>query len=544
MRVANKTIYEAIKFELSNVTERLYEANEIVMTGKRINSLSDDPVGLTQCLNIRSSLSNLEQLERNITTGRNWLDAGEIALRSINDLITSAKVLSVQMANDSLNISDRADAAEQIRGTLQQVLDLSNTMVDTQYIFAGTSGETKAFEFDNEENPTMVTYSGNDSPFTVKVGKDTKVAVGWDGEEIFCDSYVTIAESSDKIDFIEYLGGTPSEELTATVPGGKYSHDDLAAAIEQAMEDVSSQSGNSIDYVVTYDSATKKFTIQDDGTNPGFALDLMWGSGTNANTGSIAPEIGFDKTNDRDRLIESDNTVTTVTITGGTNDTIEFKEDVGNGLSATITATIPAGVYNTDVLLGNLANSIEAQMDAQSVNSVNYEVTYDATNDKFIIEEQGPNLKLKEVQILWDSGAATTALAATALGFDNAADDVYTPHTSDNEVQWGIFKTLIELKDYLEANDVDGIRKSMTRLDFHIDNLTSPISDAGFKGIQLDVKETVISDLNLSYMTRKSKIEDADIVEAVTDLKAREAAYQAALASSARVMQLSLMDYL
>jgi flagellar hook-associated protein 3 FlgL len=537
MRVANKTIYEAIKFELGNVTEHLYEANKIVMTGKRINSLSDDPVGLTQCLNIRSSLSNLEQLERNISKGRNWLDAGEIALRSINDLITSAKVLSVQMANDSLNVSDRADAAEQIRGTLQQVLDLSNTMVDTQYIFAGTMGNTKPFEFDNEEDPTMVTYSGNDSPFTVKIGKDTKVAVGWDGEEVFCDSYVTIAESSSKIDFIEYSGGAPSDELTATVYSGRYSHDDLAAAIEQAMEDASI---NGIDYEVAYDATTKKFIIQDDGTNPGFELDLLWGTGKNADT-SIASEIGFDAVNEQDRLIASAST-TSVTIAAG-NNVIEFKEDIGLGLGALTTVSITPGTYTGAGPLATLAGIIETAMDAKSAAigyDIDYKVTYNAQNsNKLIIEEEGPDPKLKELRMLW-----TSSSAATALGFDNSNDDVYTPPTSDNEVQWGIFKTLTDLKDYLEANDVDGIRRSMTRLDFHLDNLTSPISDAGFKGVQLDIKEEVISDLNLSYMTRKSKLEDADIVEAVTDLKAREAAYQAALASSARVMQLSLMDYL
>jgi flagellar hook-associated protein 3 FlgL len=43
---------------------------------------------------------------------------------------------------------------------------------------------------------------------------------------------------------------------------------------------------------------------------------------------------------------------------------------------------------------------------------------------------------------------------------------------------------------------------------------------------------------------RKSQLEDADIAEAVMHLKSKELAYQAALASSARVMQLNLVNYL
>jgi flagellar hook-associated protein 3 FlgL len=94
------------------------------------------------------------------------------------------------------------------------------------------------------------------------------------------------------------------------------------------------------------------------------------------------------------------------------------------------------------------------------------------------------------------------------------------------------------------ADDVDGIERSITRLDTHFNHFTTTISDTGYKEIRLDIKENVISDLNLSYMTRKSKLEDADMIKAISELQARETAYQAALASSARVMQLSLMDYL
>ena len=57
MRVANKTIYDSVTYNLRNRTQDMNEANVIVSTGKRINNLSDDPVGLTQALNIKSAIS-------------------------------------------------------------------------------------------------------------------------------------------------------------------------------------------------------------------------------------------------------------------------------------------------------------------------------------------------------------------------------------------------------------------------------------------------------------------------------------------------------
>ena len=66
---------DLVKFNLANITEALSQANLVVATEKRINSLSDDPVGLTQVLNIKSSLDGIEQLGRNINiTDRNGID--------------------------------------------------------------------------------------------------------------------------------------------------------------------------------------------------------------------------------------------------------------------------------------------------------------------------------------------------------------------------------------------------------------------------------------------------------------------------------------
>jgi flagellar hook-associated protein 3 FlgL len=54
----------------------------------------------------------------------------------------------------------------------------------------------------------------------------------------------------------------------------------------------------------------------------------------------------------------------------------------------------------------------------------------------------------------------------------------------------------------------------------------------------------MIADLSLSNKAEKSKIEEADIIEAISELNSKELTYQAALAASSKVMKLSLLDYL
>ena len=102
MRVSSITIFENVTSNLGRVTEALWKANEVVSTTKRINRLSDDPVGLVTVLDLRSSLAGVEQMEKNIQMGRSWLTAGESALSQMESLLGDVKALAVQMANSTV----------------------------------------------------------------------------------------------------------------------------------------------------------------------------------------------------------------------------------------------------------------------------------------------------------------------------------------------------------------------------------------------------------------------------------------------------------
>jgi flagellar hook-associated protein 3 FlgL len=53
-----------------------------------------------------------------------------------------------------------------------------------------------------------------------------------------------------------------------------------------------------------------------------------------------------------------------------------------------------------------------------------------------------------------------------------------------------------------------------------------------------------LSDRRLAGKARVSKIEDADLAQAVTGMSQADAAYRASLATTTKITQLSLMDYL
>lgn len=185
MRVANITLFDSINANLRQVTGSLSKANTVVSSAKRINQLSDDPVGLVTVLGLRSSLAGVKQMGRNIQMGRSWLESSESAMGQVETILTEVKALSVQMASATLGSSERANAATLVDGQMRQLLSLANTEVGGRYIFAGTMTDATPFALDDEDNPTAVIYSGNETAFSVKIGKNMTVEVGRDGEDVF-----------------------------------------------------------------------------------------------------------------------------------------------------------------------------------------------------------------------------------------------------------------------------------------------------------------------------------------------------------------------
>ena len=199
MRVASKTVYDAARFNLANIQEQLYKANQVVATGKRISALSDDPVGLTQSLHVKSALSNLEQLGRNISMGKSWLAASESALSQAQDIISDARALCVQMLNGTIDLSQQASAATIVQNHIDGIISLGNTEINGQYVFAGWKTDTVPFGEDG-------TYHGDNHAFTIKIGNETTVEIGADGEALFQDLLTTMSDLKDALESSD-IGG-------------------------------------------------------------------------------------------------------------------------------------------------------------------------------------------------------------------------------------------------------------------------------------------------------------------------------------------------
>jgi len=108
----------------------------------------------------------------------------------------------------------------------------------------------------------------------------------------------------------------------------------------------------------------------------------------------------------------------------------------------------------------------------------------------------------------------------------------------------GIFTTVIQLRDGLQANDTQAVGRAIEELDRHLNTVAELTSSVGAKVKRLQLAENRAQDDNLVLTDILSKTEDVDIVKAVTELQREQTVYRAALAATAQIIQPTLMDFL
>lgn len=107
-----------------------------------------------------------------------------------------------------------------------------------------------------------------------------------------------------------------------------------------------------------------------------------------------------------------------------------------------------------------------------------------------------------------------------------------------------IFAVLDGLSTAMRANDSAGMTTALTELDVHQDNVSALRGEGAAKVNRLELTASRFEAQRIATGDQLSGIEDVDMAQAITDLTMRESVYRSALATGARVIQPSLVDFL
>ena len=164
---------------------KLFETQNQLATGKRINSPGDDPTGAAQLVGLSESSKITAQYQDNILAARTRLELEDTALGSVGDVLQRVRELTIQALNDTNSATDRAAIATEVRQLADEVIGLANRKDGNgQFMFAGFQVLTQPF---SETAPGVFAYAGDQGQRQIQIGSARQIADGDSGQAVFMD---------------------------------------------------------------------------------------------------------------------------------------------------------------------------------------------------------------------------------------------------------------------------------------------------------------------------------------------------------------------
>jgi flagellar hook-associated protein 3 FlgL len=503
IRVTNQIQQTNALQNIFRITEDLFQANQRVATGKRINKPSDDPLGIQDTLTLRSSIAQIQQFNRNIDNNRLFLNTADTALDSVGLGITRALELAQGAIGATSDAQTRANAAVEIQSILDQIILEANTQVKGQFIFGGTNLLNAPYQ----ANPLGLgaVYSGNADSLQVEVGPNLTIPITRPGSEVF---------GTDMNPAVNL------NTLLSDLNGG--------ASVALGFFNITDRAGNPA--IIDITGAT---TVND-------VITAINGAAINVTASLNASQTGLLLTDTSGLILQS----LTVTEAGGTTaqDLGILSQNDGNITGSDLNPVLTGATLISDLDAGNgltlgqidiVNGTLTATVDLSGATDINDILTL--INGAGLMVTASINSQGNALQVV-SNVATTTAVISEVVGGDTAA---LLGIGGGN-----VFTALDTLREAMVRNDTDGILASFENLNVALDTVLASRAEFGALVRLMDTLEIGNDADEFSETEQLSAVEDADFVKAASDVAALQLALEATLATTARVLQPSLLDFL
>lgn len=503
----------------------LARQQNLLSSGRRIVAPSDDPGGMAQSLTIRSRQAATEQFQKNLGEARDSLHATDAVLQSVLETVIRAKEVAVQGANDTNSALDKQGLGAHVDQLLEELVSLGNTRGNRGQFLLGGQESTVA--------PYTVTRDAS--------GKITKVTVnarGIDGQ--------MPAEVSEGLTIGTTVSGTA---VFGASTDATYAFDVLIRLRDRLNANNAAQSLTFVADVGATGSANAAKYL---GVTTATDLQIAGASGTAFVGLTAAGDDTVSAVGNATSAIATAVKINAATATTGVTATVTQAQITYTGTFANdITLDGTAGkklVVNGTSVTGAVAGASAAARRDALVAAINAQVTgvvaaASGTSGFTLTAADGRNISVQT-----DATVTSTSANANYLGYT-------TGLTSEVVVARGGI-ALTAARDFTStaaqtpSGQIGGtgvaasVQRALDELTTVMDRATVPATTAGTRLGWLDLIEERLRDEALIQAGNLARIEDLDFVKAVEDLKQFQIVYEAGLASSARLLQQSLLNFL
>lgn len=138
------------------------------------------------------------------------------------------------------------------------------------------------------------------------------------------------------------------------------------------------------------------------------------------------------------------------------------------------------------------------------------------------------------------SASVTVPVSITGEAiFGQAGQPGPPPVPGDN-----VFQILDDIVSHLQADDQNALLGDLEKIDAAADRISLNLAEVGARTNRFELVQNRILDEQGSLKKLRSEVADVDMADAIIQLQLKENVLQASLATGARVMQVSLIDFI
>jgi flagellar hook-associated protein 3 FlgL len=463
-------------------SERMALLQEQASSGMRIIRASNGPSDAFRILNLRSEIRSYETYHENLKmVDFNMTQISEV-LQSITTSLSRVKELTAQASSGTYNMENRKLAGLEIDAILETSVSMVNAKSMGRRLFGGGSLDAAPYSMqrDTDGQITSVSYEGARVELKAAISPGISYPATVVGDDIFRST------EAGRAKFLARNTGSALGSGTSSARGDIW----LSVIHDQTVVLPDSHPG-------TLGIAMGNGSDQDDTIVGDHTLNITTNGGHNFVSLDGGDVIRFDATDTNLRVANEHGDVAYVDMSGWT-------------------GTVPASV--------TLRSSAEASIDGgQTTTPID-----PANNNQSVTDSNG--------RVFYADFTHTVRTGADPIRMEGSYD---------------LFGTLIELRDVLcnvgdlshqEQSDVLG--DAMESLEDLMSGLTQHLTSVGARVQALTTLEASLETLKFNSETEADKIQNADIVEVATELANTQTFYEMILASSSKLLSLSLLDYL
>ncbi|MEN1760806.1 flagellar hook-associated protein FlgL [Anoxynatronum sibiricum] len=574
MRITNNMMVQTMMRNLNRNMLRLNDKQIQFSTGKRINKPSDDPLGISKSLRLRTDISVMDQYKRNAEDAYSFMDNTETALINMLEGMQRVRELAVQASSETLTQEETIKIEAEISEIRNQLVDLANYSYSGKNVFSGKKTDQPLLDqYGNYLMDLMKSQDPNvlDDKWDFEMSTREKIQVNSLGFEIFEaeERKVVYAPTDGAADWpleLPYRDGSGSLSLTVvngngdgpekladgtwTVGAnwGALPADELITAAVKEIGEITgpvlgeyrfeliqrneldtSTDPPTVNANVEYLKAIPlNATIVDE-----YATPAVWEADYTADIteasfgGNTPPTIVF---NGVEVVFLRDETA-------AAGYTIQDPPTDKNRITITLGGAAPLTDQTPANYLPEVETALRALSDIRGSGVEGFRFNRVGNTLQAIAPERSGSAHNKA----YFAGTVSPTTSRENQMVVEGTSKVYYIEAGQKA---GLFQMFDKLSDNLKEGKQEDISNMLNQIDAHINAMLTVRSEVGAKTNRVELIVNRIEDDTLNYKDLMSKIEDADMSQVVIELMNEENVYRSALAVGARIIQPTLLDFL